>query len=109
MLKVAWGPHSGLVIVYWGPLEMSTPLQTGAGEHPTFYLYIPCFRHNSFQGSSFPQEPSLCSGMGVMSCSLEKLKCMHMCILFPPPFPPYEALRQPASLCISKQFVPALR
>lgn len=48
MLKVAGGPHSGLVRVYCGPLEMSTPLLTGADEHPTFYLHTLCFRDNSF-------------------------------------------------------------
>lgn len=87
MLKVAGGPHSSLVRVYWGPLETSTPLLTGAGEHPTFYLHTPCFRDHSFSRLFLP--PGVITlqwhGSNVlpMSCSLEKLKCMHMCILFP--------------------------
>ena len=54
MLKVAWGPHSGLVSVYLSLLERFTPLLTGAGEHPTFYLYTLCFRHNSFSRLFLP-------------------------------------------------------
>lgn len=93
MLKVAWGPHSGLVSVYWGPLEMSTPLLTGAGEHPTFYLYTPCFRHNSFSKLFLPPRAITLQWHGSNVLQLRKGQVHAHVYTLPPPFPPYDGTK----------------